>query len=107
MTPTSDSAALKMRRPCRRCAAESCRTALLVFLRAAGDEGIDHTSQGAAEDRGNPEKPELGEGPSIRKDDGPGAARGVEGVIRDRDADRVDQRHGQADGNGREALIRR
>ena len=67
-----------------------------MFLRTASDEGIDHAGEGAAEDRRDPEEPELSQGPPLREDGGPGAARGVERVIRDRDADQVDQRHGQA-----------
>ena len=70
-------AAPKTRRPCRSRAARGRRAGPLAF-RAAGDEGIDHAGHGAAEDRGNPEEPELGEGPPIREDGSPSAARGVE-----------------------------
>jgi len=74
--------------------------------RAAGDDGIDHAGHGAAQDRGDPEEPELLQGPAVGKDGSGGAARGVEGEIRDRDPGPIDQGHGQADGQRREALRR-
>ena len=81
--------------------ARACRGAA---GRLPGDEGIDHAGERASQDRGDPEEPELLQGPAVGKDRRGGAARRVEGEIGDRDAGPIDQRHGQADGQGGQAL---
>ena len=83
-----------------------CCSNLLAF-RATGEEGIDEAGEGAAQDRRDPEEPELLQGPAVGKDGRGGAARRVEGEIRDRDPGPIlDQGHGQADRQRREALRR-
>ena len=86
------------------------RRLALAFRRAAGwragEEGIDHSGHRPPQDRRDPEEPELLESPAVGKDGRGGAARRVEGEIGDRDPGPIDQGHGQADGQRREALRR-
>jgi hypothetical protein len=72
----------------------------------ARDGGIDHSCQGGSDHRGDPEEPELPECPPSHEECGAGAAREVDGEIRDRDSDQVNQRHAKTDRHGREALMR-
>src|SRR5262245_2895795 len=84
MNPMSVSAAPKMRRPCPERAARPEHAVLaltnpLGFLLVPSYEGIDQSTQGATEDRRDPEKPELLKSPYICKDGGAGAACWVQG----------------------------
>ena len=70
---------------------------------AAGDEGIDRSCQCGSNHRGDPKEPKLSECPPSHEERGTAAARGVDGEIRDRDSDQVNQRETKADRDGREA----
>src|SRR5262245_33768219 len=74
--------------------------------RLAGDRRISATGEDRAEDGGDPEEPELLEGPAADDEGWTGAARRVDGEVRDRDTDEVDDGEAEADGDGREALRR-
>ncbi len=68
--------------------------------KVVGDEAADDGS----EDGCYPEEPELTECPAADEDRGAGAAGGVDRGVGDRDADEVDQREAEADGDGSEAF---
>ena len=68
----------------------------LSFL-AAGDDWIDQSCQCGSDHRGDPEEPELSECPPSHEERGAGAARGVNGEIRDRDSDQVNEGQAKAD----------
>ena len=72
-----------------------------LFL--AGDERIDDAREDGADDRRDPEQPELREGPAADEERRAGAAGRVDREVGDRDADQVDQRQAEADGDRREA----
>ena len=78
-----------------------------LSFRVAGDEGIDQFCQCGSDHRGDPEEPKLSECPPSHEERGAGAARGVDGEIRGRDSDQVNEREAKADRDGREALIGR
>ena len=71
---------------------------------AAGDGAVDQRAQQGADDRRHPEQPQLRERPAADEDRHAGAARRVHRGVGHRDADQVDQRQAQADGDRREAL---
>ena len=59
---------------------------------------------GAADQRGDPEQPELADGPAAGEEGRAGRARRVHRGVGDRDRDEVDQGERKADGEGGEAL---
>ncbi len=69
----------------------------------AGDDRVNNPGERGADDGGEPEEPELLDGPAADEERGSGAAGGVHREIGDRDADEVDQREPEADGDRREA----
>src|ERR1700743_3044783 len=79
-----------------------CRLCVLGCL--AEQSAVDQGAEDAADDRGNPEHPELAEGPSAGEDGGTSAAGGVDRGVGDRDFYEMDQREAEADGDGREAF---
>ena len=63
----------------------------------AADVPIDSGTKQSADDRRHPEKPQLLDRPASDKHGDAGAARRVDGGVRHRDADQVDQRQAEAD----------
>ncbi len=74
------------------------------FLRCGEEGGGDEAADDCSEDGGYPEEPELTECPASDEDRRAGAAGGVDRGVGDRDADEVDEREAEADGDGGEAL---
>ena len=74
------------------------------------DARVDEPGQQSADDRRDPEEPELLDRPAADEERGARAPRGVHGDVRHRDADQVDQREAEADRDrrepGRGALVR-
>ena len=75
----------------------------LVLFEVASQERVEDSGQHGAQDRCDPEQPELAERPAADEDRGAGAARGVDREVRDGDPDQVDQREPEADRDRREA----
>ena len=106
MRLTSGFAVPKTCRPCLRrgrLAGRLARAGRWAAGRLPGDEGIDHAGDRAA-GSGRPRRARVVAGPSRRQRllwrcCAPGS-----GEIGDRDAGPIDQRHGQADGQGGQAL---
>ncbi len=65
---------------------------------------VDEAAKYAADQRRHPEKPKLAESPSANKERLAGAARRIDGGVGDGNADEVDEREAQANGDGREAF---
>src|SRR5258705_11317907 len=82
-----------------------CGHFLAEGLLWGGEEGGgDETAYDCSNDWRDPEEPELTERPAAGEDCGAGAAGGVDRGVGDRDADEVDQREAEADGDGGEAF---
>lgn len=70
------------------------------------DRAMNECADDGADDWRGPEQPELRDRPVADEDCDAGAACGVHRAVGDRDRDQVDEREGEADGDGREALRR-
>src|ERR1043166_4723915 len=70
----------------------------------ARNPGVERARQNRADYGGDPEQPELRDGPAAREYGRAGRARRVDRSVRHRDRDQVNQRQAEADGDGREAL---
>lgn len=70
------------------------------FLLLAGKNRIDDSGKSRADDGRDPEQLELCDGPAADEQRGAGAAGGHR-EVGDRDADQVNQRQSEADGEGR------
>ena len=70
------------------------------------DAAIRHRSKDRAENRRNPEEPELADRPSAGEERNARASRGVDGRIGHGNADEVDQRQRKTDGERRKACRR-
>ena len=66
------------------------------------EQRIDDARQRTASERRDPKEPELRERPVADEQSGPGAAGGVHRNVRDRNADEMDEREAEPDGNRRE-----
>src|SRR5262249_16475300 len=73
---------------------------------ATNDQRIDPAAQKPAHERRDPEQPELLERPASHEEGRPRAARRVHRGIGDGDADEMDERKGEPDRGGSEALGR-
>src|SRR5690606_6714150 len=73
------------------------------FGRVGADETVEKPARDTADQRRDPEQPQLGQGPAARKQGGPRAARRVHGGVRHRNADEMDQRETKPDGKRRKA----
>ena len=82
---------------------ELSRVSLVSGLLAA-DEAVGEGAGDGTDDGGDPEEPELADGPISDEDGDGGAAGRVNGGIRDGDADEVDERQPESDGQRCEAL---
>src|ERR1041384_5069091 len=103
LRPRSAAPTLNLRR------ARSARSFLtnpLGLLLVPGYEGIDHPTQGATQNRRDPEEPELLESPYVCKDSGAGAACWIERKVRNRDSSPIDERYRPPDCQGCKALRR-
>jgi hypothetical protein len=70
----------------------------------SGQQPVGEAGERCADDRRYPEQPELCQGPTAHEQRGTGAAGGVHRRVRDGDADQVNQRKREANGDGCEAL---
>ena len=78
--------------------------ALGGFGFVAAEDVVGEAAEQAAEDGGEPEEPELREGPVAAEEGGGGGAGGVDREVGDGDADEVDEGEAKANGDGCEAL---
>jgi hypothetical protein len=76
-----------------------------LFVRAA-DVPIDGGAKGAPDDRRHPEEPQLRDGSPADEHRDAGAARGIHRRVGDGNADQVDEREAQPDGDGGEPCAR-
>ena len=74
--------------------------------RATGECWIHYASHDCPNNRRNPEEPELPEGPATDKNGWTGTPGRIHRHVSDRDANQVNQRQPQTDGNRRKALRR-
>ena len=72
---------------------------LLLAALAFGDALVGDTANHAAENRGDPEEPELLDGSAANEHGHSGRASRVHGGVGHRDRDEVDEREAEADGN--------
>src|SRR6516165_10067513 len=82
-----------------------------VVAKAAGlllleEPGIQDARHKRAHNRRYPERPKLAQRPAAHEEGRPGASRGVDRKIVHRNADQMDQRQAQPDGDAREPLGR-
>lgn len=70
------------------CLRGQCAELLLFFV---GYEFVGECADGGADDGGDPEEPELAQGPAADEDRDAGAAGGVDAGVGDGDADQVDE----------------
>src|SRR5262249_55649236 len=71
--------------------------------RLAAQPAVQDTAGSAAENWRHPEQPQLRQRPTADKERGPRAARGIYRRIGDGNADQMDQRQRQPDGNRRKS----
>ena len=67
-----------------------------LFVVLPSEERIDNTCESGADDRCQPEEPELLDGPATNEDGGAGAAGRVDREVGDGDADQVDEGQSKA-----------
>src|SRR5580658_3336624 len=72
---------------------------LIVLVQPSPDEA----RKGPSQKRRDPEEPQLLDGPPSHEERGARAARRIDRQVRDRNADEMHERQGQADGNPGEA----
>jgi len=77
-----------------------------ILLAIPAQPAVNGPAEQGADDRGDPKQPQLLDGPAADEQGDPGAASRVDGRVGDRDADQMDQREAQADGDGRQPLGR-